>query len=496
MRVACLYVPDLPLAAVLRVEPERRGEALAVTDGPGARALVVAVSDLAARLGVTPGMTATQARGVDARVALRPADPEAERATQAALCDVADSLSPRVEDAGRGVVYLDVDGLGGMFPTELALANALARRARAVGIEAHVGLGSTKVAAYLAARDGGGVTVIPPGEEWAFLAPLPVESLEPDPELARKLRRWGIRTVGQLLALPVDAVGTRLGSEGVSLVRKARGEDPHPLVARPAPLVLEESTELEYGIETLEPFLFVTRRLLDRLVARAQLRGFVCGELELELGLTSGGRERRTVPVAVPSNDVKALLALVRLRLENSPPSAPVEGIRLRATPELLRPAQLDLFRPSGPSPEKLSVTLARLVALCGADSVGTPGVADSHWPDLFTLGPFPSSAASARERASQVAEARGCFPLALRAFRPPRPLEVFYDRGRLDYVRGEGLSGRVVLVAGPWRVESDWWNDGARSRDYYEVQLSDGGVYRLYCERATRAWYADGVYD
>jgi hypothetical protein len=52
------------------------------------------------------------------------------------------------------------------------------------------------------------------------------------------------------------------------------------------------------------------------------------------------------------------------------------------------------------------------------------------------------------------------------------------------------------VHAAGPWRVHTDWWNEQAASRDYYDVQLSDGGVYRLYHECVQHEWFVDGIYD
>ena len=96
---------------------------------------------------------------------------------------------------------------------------------------------------------------------------------------------------------------------------------------------------------------------------------------------------------------------------------------------------------------------------------------------------------------------------MALRAIRPPRALEVFYDRGRLDFVRladGERTTspcpyycnGRVVMSAGPWRFHGEWWRKDGFSRDYYDVQLSDGVVYRLFFDRQRQSWFADGVYD
>jgi len=336
------------------------------------------------------------------------------------------------------------------------------------------------------------VTVIPRGEEWSFLAPVPVAWLEPSPELSATLHRWGIRSIGDLAALPASAVGTRLGPEGVQLVRRARGEDEHPLVPRALPLHFEEGVDLEYGIDAVEPFLFVLRGLLDRLTTRLAVRGFICGDLRLSLRLATRGRDERTVGVAAPSNDVKALLILVRLHLEAHPPDAAIEAVRVVAIPERLRAAQLDLFRPSGPTPTRLAVTLARLAAICGVDRVGAPVVADSHRPDAYGVAAF------APEEASTLALPRGSaiLPLALRALRPPRAVEVFCTRDRPEFVRGDQLAGRVVHTAGPWRVQGEWWSDGRYVRDYYDAQLSDGCVYRLYCDLATQRWFVEGVYD
>lgn len=509
MRLACLHVPAFPLAAWGRVDPELHGRPVAVTDGRGPRARVVALSPEAVRRGLSLGRSAAQSVAICADLALRPASADAERAAQAALCDVADACSPRVEDAGAGTVYLDC---GPGEHGEAELARLLVERAAQVGFELSVGIASTKLAARLAARDGGGVAVIPRAEEWRFLAPLPIRLLEPGPALLETLARWGIRCLGDLAALPASAVATRLGPEGALLARRARGEDESALMVRPAPVCFEEAVELEYGLEALDPFAFVVRALLDRLTARLAVRGLVCGDLRVALRLANCGRDERTVTVAMPGNDAKALLALVRLQLESAPPAAPVEAIRVAAVPERLRPAQLDLFRPRGPAPEQLAVTLARLAALCGAERVVAPARADSHRPDAYGVAVFADGSRSVSSRREDGGPKPGRMRVALRAIRPPRALEVFTNRGELDFVRPRcaalppsagdrdretyACTGRVVNAAGPWRVEGEWWQSDGFSRNYYDVQLSDGGIYRLFYDAHSQTWFADGVYD
>ena len=89
---------------------------------------------------------------------------------------------------------------------------------------------------------------------------------------------------------------------------------------------------------------------------------------------------------------------------------------------------------------------------------------------------------------------------LAMRALRPPRPIRVHggdppvYVSLQLRVPDTEG--GRVRNAAGPWRLFGEWWGEGRFARDYWDVELSDGALYRLYRERASGSWFADGVYD
>jgi hypothetical protein len=101
MRLACLHVPDFPLAAWLRAEPELRGAAVAIADGTTPRARLVAVSASAQQRGIAVGHSAAQALAIASDLTMRAASADAERAAHAALGDVAYSFSPRVEDGRR-----------------------------------------------------------------------------------------------------------------------------------------------------------------------------------------------------------------------------------------------------------------------------------------------------------------------------------------------------------------------------------------------------------
>jgi len=485
-RIACLVVPDLPVAAACRADPDLAGRPLALSEGTGSHAAIIAASAAARARGVRAGRhTVAQARAIAADLIVRPRDRAAERSAGLALVDVAASLATRVEATADGAVFLDAAGGGHLVPTEPGLATALVARAARVGLVARAAVGSSMTVARLAAANG--VEVVPAGTELGFLASLPLACLASEPALAATLERWGVRKLGDLARLPIAEVATRLGPAGAALVRAARGEDERPLAPQPRTGPIDEAVDLGFALDAMEPLLFVLRGLIERAVARVGLEGIGVVRLGLALGLDDRSRDERLVPLAAPTRDVKTLLTCLRAELEARPPRAAVERVVLAAVPEVVRAAQLGLFNPAGPSPERLATTLARLAALCGAERVGAPAVIDSHQPGAAGVAPFTLGGAPAPPFAN------GC-RLVVRALRPPRPVEVFADRDRPDFVRGEGLGGRVVGAAGPWRLVGEWWSDGAFARDYYDLELSDGGLYR--CFRENGRWFVDGVYD
>ena len=57
-------------------------------------------------------------------------------------------------------------------------------------------------------------------------------------------------------------------------------------------------------------------------------------------------------------------------------------------------------------------------------------------------------------------------------------------------------IEGRIKVASGPWGLEEGWWTEDPTGRDYWDVELTAGGIYRIFRERQTGDWFADGVYD
>lgn len=407
------------------------------------------------------------------------------------LRECAAAFSPRLEQTAPQTVTLDLRGLEKLFGSPQRLACRIARRAAALGLEARVAVAANPDAALLAARGLPGVTVIPAGREAEILAPLPVEVLEAPSEIAETLWLWGVRTLGELAALPEEGLAERLGAEGVRLQQLARGRALRSLVLLERPAVFEETLELEHPVALLEPLLFLLARLLNQLCDKLRAYALAAIELELRLRLEDGGEHARLHRLPVPMRAPRAFLKLCRLDLEAHPPQAPVCAIRLSARPAPPRSVQHGLFLPPSPDPEKLELTLARLAGLVGEDRVGAAEPLDTHRPDAFRLKRFAPP-----EPPRPPAPRAGGSALALRLFRPPMPARVEAFEGRPRVVLAQSVHGRVVELSGPWRVSGDWWRAEAYAREEFDVALSGGGLYRIYRDLVRGGWFIAGSYD
>src|SRR5262245_57077370 len=212
-------------------------------------------------------------------------------------------------------------------------------------------------------------------------------------ELGVVFKHWGLRTLGDLAALPADDLAVRLGQEGVRWQRLARGEDAAPLVPSVPEERFEQALDLEWPIEELEPLAFVLGRLLEPLEAHLERRGRGAAVLHVRLFLvrTSGARDvhERSLQLPTPIRDARTLRTLALLDLESHPPSGPIDRVVVAVDPTPGRIVQFSLITRPLPSPEQLSTLMARLQALMGETRCGSPALVDSWKSGAFEMTPF-----------------------------------------------------------------------------------------------------------
>jgi protein ImuB len=439
----------------------------------------------------------------------------ADGSSRDALLAVAREFSPRLEAFERAFdsapakeVLLDLSGLTRLFGDARTIAEELRRTAADRGLQIRVAIAGTRTAARLMVRHRAGISIIDPGTEAAALAELPLTLLTaiadinfqaptPNSQFEVVFKRWGLRTVGDVAALPSDDVAARLGHEGVRWQRLARGEDVAPLVPAVPEERFEQSLDLEWPIEELEPLAFVLGRLLEPLEAHLERRGRGAAVLHVRLFLvkTSVGARavhERSLQLPTPIRDARTLRTLALLDLESHPPAGPIDRVVVAVDPTPARIVQFSLITRPLPSPEQISTLMARLRALMGETRCGSPALVDSWKPGAFEMRPF------APREGNAVTNSTSPVTLALRRFRQPVPARVRIAEGQpvgVTIDRRGMHGGGVRVCAGPWRTSGDWWGNGW-DRDEWDVTLTDGATYRLFRARDTEQWFVDGVVD
>ena len=554
MAFASIYVPQFMVQAVLRTEPQLRAGALALVDGTPPLVRVIDANDSAWRAGIQMGMAKSQVAqflGVE----IRNRSQSKEAAAHAALLDLGWSVSPRMENTAADTIVLDLAGLNSLFGSDEGIAGDLSRRALSLGLATHVAVAANIEVAIHAARGFTGVTVIPDGEESRRIGVLPVHVLFPSEESLATLDRWGIKTCGDLAALPLLELSERLGQEGVRLHELARGASVRSLVLAEPSLSFREELELDTAEEELEPVSFLLGRLLDQLCARLQARAQAATAIHLRFDLGDLFEKdaeiikrnsppddnqkiyRKVLTLPVAMRDSKMLLKLLRLQLQSDPPPGSIVKIILVAEPSRRRAAQSGLFVPSSPDPEKLELTVARLAKLVGSANVGSPELVDTHRPGEFRMSRFrpPANEESPRRKSKNGTELAITEPAAnespsrrssvgFRMFRPRLPATIELHDGIPSRVFFRGVYGSVIAVSGPWRTSGDWWREDSWLQDEWDIEVwvnspsariihtrnrfsaldsnpqqqtaAPSGTYCIYFDVTAQSWFVRGMYD
>jgi protein ImuB len=399
-------------------------------------------------------------------------------ADTAALVALARDFSPRIEVHAPHLVTLDVAGLRTLLGAPRTIGGELRASAASRGLYAHVAICASRAAAVVLAAARGGLTVVDAGGEAAALAPLPLRALETAWPLIgtaclATFRRWGLKTIGDVAALSPVALFERMGAVGVAWHALATGADPWPLVPTNDDEHFEESLELEWPIDGLEPLSFVLGRLFDPLCAHLEDRDRAVAVLHVRLRLVTREVYARRLELPAPIRDARALRTLALLDLESHPPGAAIDVVTVAADPTPGRVLQYSLLTRALPAAERVSTLVARLTALIGEGRVGAPALVDSYRPGAFQMRTFTVTeekrelhAAVHHQRSERQIQNPDTVQGVLRRFRHPVAARVTLENGRPARLttdrRGFG-GGSITECAGPWRSSGDWWMPSVR---------------------------------
>jgi protein ImuB len=282
-----------------------------------------------------------------------------------------------------------------------------------------------------------------------------------------------------------------------------------------------ERMVLEWPIEGLQPLTFVLARICDALSVSLERADRGAVTVTTTLQLVSRETHPRTLNLPAPMRESKTLRTLILLDLESHPPPAGIDAVTVAVDVVPGRIVQGSLLDQAVPAPEQLATLTARLRALAGESRVGAPAVLDLHdergvGMQVFSVMSSAPASPSRRSRslndpgsASDRAGARSpqesmspVIPCAVvRRYRLPIAARVEVERGgpvRVTASSSAIPASRIVNRAGPWHSSGRWWSTDRTGwdRDEWDVELANGGCYRLARDRKSGNWEIEGEID
>ena len=300
---------------------------------------------------------------------------------------------------------------------------------------------------------------------------LPLALLALPPQVLAALHSAGLRHIGQLLALPDAAIARRFGP-AVSLdLQRLCGTASDPRPAWRMPAVYRARFEFDAEVRATTALLFPLRRLL--LEFQGYLRGRDCAVLRFTLQLEHYRHPASavTIGMSAPARDAAQLLLLARERLQALALPAPVNALRLQAL-EFTAASVLqgDFFGSDAQQLQQLQLLLDRLQARLGDQQVRGLALEADHRPERSWRLVAPQQPTAVPDLPAGV---RPCSLL-----QPPRRIEA-----------------PAVLLSGPERIESGWWDGGDVTRDYYVARAVDGARLWVFQDLARGEWYLQGLW-
>jgi protein ImuB len=542
-RVMYLWLPRWPIDR-LRLSNRRNSgwpaEAIpfaTVADAAGRR-LLATVNPAATAAGLAPGMPLADALSFFPGLTTAAAEPAEDAVALRRLAEWCGRYSPWTAPDGTDGVRIEITGSAHLWGGEAALAADLVARLEHRRITAQIAIADTLGAAWAMARFAEACrepVILPPGDCRAALASLPVEALRLDPPTVQGLRRVGLKRVGDLYAMPRDALARRFGEVVARRLDQALDDLPEPL--SPVGETPARRVRLSFAEPIADPadLLRATERLVADLIPRLEREGMGARRLDLAFHRVDGRVERIRLGTARPSRDPRHLTALFKERLDTVDPGLGVEDMILAVfAVEPLPAEQIDMAGHSADHDAGgIAPLLDRLGNRLGLAAVSRLEPRDSYIPERASMrvqshltlpvadatGPLPLPPKGRRGQKTPSpppgAERAGVRwghsdkpPRPIRLFDPPEQIEAFWllpDDPPFRFTwRQRGH--RVMRADGPERIAEEWWRpEGSAAidaiRDYYRVEDEEGRRFWLFRaglhggDREPR-WFVHGVFS
>jgi protein ImuB len=485
------------------------------------RQLVVAASEETAAFGIHVGMTLTEAKALCPTLTHEDHDPAREAKSLEALARWMMRFTPvvalpvgarlvspssRSDEGDTSVVpteegdalYLDLTGcervFGGLHNIVRQVTDALSR----MRLSAGVAVAPTPGAAWAIASFGQPGKIVPQEQLVAELSPLPVAALRLSDEILRSLHHLGLETVGHVMKLSRNALPARFGPTLLMRLDQGLGQFAEPLVPLRHFVPVEASMEFDGVVESLEASWIVFKELLRPIVVDLLKRGCGARQIEVEFRRAYSSKVTKTILLSRASRNPVNLFDLLRLAMETLECDIEFIGITIRVPHfERVSEDQSTYTEDDSAGRAGLDHLVARLCAKLGEVAIVQPKLIESHVPErAFTW----------HGRLGHAWAGRPCHCEENPIHRPlqllSEPVEIgvmvnpfaAHDGFPVQFSNGREVH-RLTHAIGPERIAGEWWRAHRRTRDYFDVEDTDGKRFWLFRVNETNRWFLHGAF-
>lgn len=356
------------------LDPSIAGLPIVVGGDPQKRGVVASASYAARAFGVRSAMPMSQALRLCPQAVVRHGHYHAYSAYSRRVMSILAEYTPLLEQISIDEAFLDVSGTGRLFGPVDELARRIQQRIRdEVGLPASLGIASNKLVAKVASAlsKPHGLLSVPPGQEAAFLAPLPIERLWGVGEVtARRLHEHGIQTIGQLAALPMQQMKTLFGSAAEEMHRRALGIDDSPVGGEPRRKSVSQERTFARDVGDLPTLRHSLLEMTENVAADLRKESECARVIVLKLRYPDFKIITRRVTLSQPTDLAEVIQAqAVKLLEREWKKGAKVRLIGVGAT-GLVQARQLSFFANGTERLGKLSQTVDKIRSKYGKDAI------------------------------------------------------------------------------------------------------------------------------
>lgn len=462
-----LHFPALSLEVFSRASAD--ASSLAIAEKHGNRSWVVTCNESAAVCGVHPGMQASAAQALALGLLVRVRDVQAEEESLAGLAAWAGRFTPSVSLQPPAGLLLEIGSCLRLHHGLDNLLDMMASGLAEMGYACQHACAPTPHGAWLLALGETQAIIREPAQLEQSLSRLSIDLLDQSPAILEGLEKVGVSTLGDCLRLPRAGLARRFGKGLLDELDRVLGKRPEARTFFVPPPSFERRLELPASAHEAEALLFAASRLLPEL--EGYLRLCHGGVQQLELACRHDHMPDTVVQLGFvqPTQDARRMQLLLRETLARTRLAAPVHTILLNALHILsLESSNGDLFHEQEMEGDG-NLLLERLRIRLGKEAVYGLAPATDHRPER----------AWRQCEAGSEAAALGNLHRPLWLLDKPLPCR----------------DGRLVLKAGPERIQSGWWDGSDVARDYYVAQDQRGARLWVYCDHVSGEWFVHGLF-